>query len=159
MSQVKAVPEGYHRVTAYLVVNDAAKAIEFYGRAFGAQELFRMPGPNGSVMHAELQIGDSRVMLADEAPGMTGPSPRTLKGTAVTLFGYVPDVDAAAKKAVSAGATQRCRPPTCSGATGTARWRIRSATRGSSPRTSRTSRRTRCTGGWRRWADPPGTGT
>lgn len=104
---VKAIPDGYHRVTASLVVNDAAKAIEFYARAFGAQELFRMPGPGGTIVHAELQIGDSRIMLADETPGMTGPSPKTLKGTTVGLFGYVPDVDAAAKRAVSAGATEK----------------------------------------------------
>ncbi len=101
----KAIPEGYHAVTPYLTVRGAAQAIDFYKRAFGAQELARMPGPDGkSVMHAELKIHDSIVMLSDEFPGMsTCRAPQSLGGTTVLLFLYVRDVDAAFKRAVDAG--------------------------------------------------------
>jgi PhnB protein len=87
------------------VVKDAAKAIDFYKRAFGAQELSRMPGPGGKgVMHAEIQIGDSKMMLSDEMPGAGCSSPETLGGTTSQVFLYFPDVDAAYQQAVSAGA-------------------------------------------------------
>jgi len=102
----KPIPAGYHTVTPYLVVKDAAKAIDFYKRAFGAEEVDRMPGPGGKgVMHAEIKIGDSRLMLSDEMPGAGCSSPQTLGGTTCQLFIYVPDVDAAFQQAISAGAT------------------------------------------------------
>jgi uncharacterized glyoxalase superfamily protein PhnB len=99
------VPEGHHTVTPYLVVDDAAGAIEFYTRAFGAQELYRMPGPNGRIMHAEIVIGDSPVMISDAAPEMGAHSPRALNGSPVSIFLYLPDVDAAFARATEAGAT------------------------------------------------------
>ena len=102
----KPIPEGYHSITPYLVVKDAAKAIDFYKRAFNAQEMERMPGPDGKgVMHAELKIGDSRVMLSDEFPGSGCTSPQSLGGTTCQLFLYASDVDAAFQQALSAGAT------------------------------------------------------
>jgi PhnB protein len=102
----KAIPEGYHSITPYLVVKDAAQAIEFYKRAFGAQEVARMAGPGGKgIMHAEIKIGDSHVMLSDEMPGTGATSPQSLGGTTCSLFLYVPDVDSTYRQAVSAGAT------------------------------------------------------
>jgi PhnB protein len=108
--KVKAIPEGYHTVTPYLVVRDAARAIDFYKRAFGAKELFRMPAPGGKIGHAELQIGDSRIMLSDENPQMGAKSPQALNGSPVGLFLYVEDVDGFYKQAVAAGAKQT-QPP------------------------------------------------
>jgi uncharacterized glyoxalase superfamily protein PhnB len=105
MPSVKPVPDGHHTVTPYLVVDDAAAAIAFYGRAFGAQEVYRMPGPDGRIMHAEIRIGDSPIMLCDPAPEMGAQSPRALKGTPVSVFLYVPDVDSLFARATSAGAT------------------------------------------------------
>jgi PhnB protein len=103
-TKVRPVPAGYHTVTAYLTVNDGARAIEFYERAFGARETERMPGPGGKIMHAEFRIGDSIVMLSDEFPGMsTCKAPTSLGGTTTSLFLYVPDADAAFKRAVAAG--------------------------------------------------------
>jgi PhnB protein len=102
---VKPVPEGMHTVTPHLVCAGAADAIEFYKKAFGAIELARMPGPDGRLMHAMIKIGDSPVMLADEFPEWGGTSPRTLKGTPVTIHLQVPDADAVFKSAVDAGAT------------------------------------------------------
>ena len=99
----KPVPEGYHTVTPYLVVKGAAKAIDFYKRAFNAVEMFRMDGPNGVLMHAEIKIGNSVVMMADEMPEMGAKSPATLGGTPVSLLVYVDNVDAFAAQAVSAG--------------------------------------------------------
>lgn len=110
MSKVRAIPEGYHTVTPYLVVRDAARAIDFYKRAFGATEVMRMPGPGGKVMHAEIQIGDSRIMLGDENPQMGAKSPQALNGSPVSLFLYVEDVDAVYKQAVAAGAKQTMPP-------------------------------------------------
>jgi PhnB protein len=113
-NKVKAIPEGYHSLTSYLSIKGAADAIAFYKKAFGAEELVRMPMPDGRVGHAELQIGDSRVMLADEMPEMPGvvaKSPRTLGGTTVGMVIYVADVDAQFKRAVEAGATVK-RPLT-----------------------------------------------
>jgi uncharacterized glyoxalase superfamily protein PhnB len=102
---VKRVPEGYHTVTPHLTVRGAAAAIEFYKKAFGAKELRRSPGPDGkSIMHAELQIGDSRLFLNDEFPGMGATSPLGLKGTPVTIHLYVEDADKLFQQAVSAGA-------------------------------------------------------
>src|ERR1041385_3323185 len=99
--KVQAVPAGYHTVTAYLTVNDGARALEFYMRAFGAKETARMPGPGGKIMHAEFKIGDSYVMLSDEFPGMSScKGPTSLGGTTVSMFLYVPDVDATFRRAV-----------------------------------------------------------
>src|SRR5207247_4190207 len=91
---VKAIPEGHHTVTPYLRIKNAAAAIDFYKKAFGATEVMRMPGPSGALMHAELQIGDSKLMLSDEFPQWGVLGPETLKGTSVTIHLYVPDVDA-----------------------------------------------------------------
>jgi PhnB protein len=104
---VKPVPDGYHSITPYLIVAGAAQAIEFYQRAFGASELMRMPDATGRISHAEIQIGDSRVMLADEHPQMGYRGPRTLGGTAVSILLYVPDVDAVFDRAINAGGQSR----------------------------------------------------
>jgi PhnB protein len=102
---VSPIPPGYHSVTAALTVHDAARAIDFYTLAFGARELTRMPGPDGRLLHAELQVGDSRIMLSDELQDLGGgPSPRSLGGTPVTLQLYVEDADAVFQQAVNAGA-------------------------------------------------------
>jgi PhnB protein len=102
----KPVPDGYHSITPYLVVKGGAQAIEFYKKAFGAEERFRMNGPDGqSIGHAELKIGDSVFMLADEFPQMKCFSPETIGGSAVSMYVYVNDVDATFDKAVSEGAT------------------------------------------------------
>jgi PhnB protein len=104
MAKVKPIPEGYNSVTPYLFVKGAASAIDYYKNVFGAKERMRMPGPNGRIMHAELQIGDSIVMLADENPQVGAKSPETIGGTSSSLHVYVEDVDSTSKKAVSAGA-------------------------------------------------------
>ena len=101
---VKPIPEGYHSITPYLIVKGAAAAIDFYKRAFGATELVRMPGPDGKVGHAELKIGDSPIMLADEVQEMGAVSPQTLGGSPVSILLYVEDVDAVFNRAISAGA-------------------------------------------------------
>ncbi|PTL84343.1 glyoxalase [Vitiosangium sp. GDMCC 1.1324] len=98
------IPKGYHVITPSIVVSSAAQAIEFYKKAFGAKELSRMPTPDGKVMHAEIRIGDSVVMLSDEFPQMGASSPETLKGTAGSLLIYTKDVDALFNQAVAAGA-------------------------------------------------------
>ncbi len=103
-SAVKPIPEGYHSVTPYLCVKGGARAIEFYERVFGAREIYRMMQPDGRVGHAELQIGDSRIMLADEAPDAGARSPQTIGGSPVTIHLYVEDVDATVARAVEAGA-------------------------------------------------------
>jgi PhnB protein len=103
-SKVKPIPEGYHTATPYLILSDAAKAIEFYKRAFGAAELMRFPAPGGKIGHAEIKIGDSQIMLADEHPDMGYKSPTSLGGSPVSIMLYVNDVDATAAQAVSAGA-------------------------------------------------------
>jgi PhnB protein len=107
----KPIPDGYHTITPYLSIKGAGDAIAFYKKAFGAEELVRMPMPDGSVAHAELQIGDSRIMLADEntMSDAVTKSPRALGGTTSGLCLYVPDVDALFKRAVDAGA-QTKRP-------------------------------------------------
>ncbi len=101
---VKPIPEGYHSVTPYLIVNGASRAIEFYEKAFGAQELYRIKAPGDRIGHAELQIGDSRIMLADEHPEVGAKSPQAVGGTPVTIHLYVEDVDETASRAVAAGA-------------------------------------------------------
>ena len=102
---VKAIPEGYHTITPYMTVRDAARAIEFYKQAFGAVEKGVMKGPDGKVMHAELRIGDSLLMLADEFPQFGSLSPQAIGGSAMGLHIYVEDVDAAFDRAVKAGGT------------------------------------------------------
>jgi PhnB protein len=104
--KVKPIPDGYYSVTPYLVVNGADQAIDFYKRAFGAEELMRMPRPDGKVAHAELQIGSSRIMLADEMPEMQHRSPAAFGGTPVSLMLYVQDVDTVFPRALAAGARE-----------------------------------------------------
>jgi PhnB protein len=103
-NRVNPIPKGYHSVTPYLTVNDAARALEFYKRAFGAQEVVRMDGPDGKIGHAEIKIGDSIVMLGDEMPGMGNRSPQSLGGTTAGVMLYVENVDTVFNQAVSAGA-------------------------------------------------------
>src|ERR1700722_7112047 len=103
---VKPIPEGYHSVTPYLILNGAASAIEFYKKAFGATELLRFPGPDGKIGHAEIKIGDSRIMLADENPAMLARSPKSCGGTPAFIMLYVNDVDKTASQAVAAGAKE-----------------------------------------------------
>ena len=102
---VKPIPEGYRTVTPYLAVEDAARAIEYYKRAFGAKERLRMDAPDGKIGHAELEIGDSLVMLSDPFPQASTQPPKELGGTSSSVFLYVEDVDAVVKKAVDEGAT------------------------------------------------------
>jgi PhnB protein len=102
---VKPIPEGYHSLNAYLAVNDAAASIEYYTEVFGAKERFRMDGPDGKIGHAELQIGDSVLMLADPNPQSNYTPPKELGGTSAGLLLYVEDVDAVVMKATEAGAT------------------------------------------------------
>lgn len=102
---VKPIPEGYHSITSCMTVKDCARAIDFYKKAFGAEEIMRVHGPDGhTVMHAELKIGDSRYFLADEMKEMGNRSPDTLGGTSSGIYLYVRDADAVFKKAVDAGA-------------------------------------------------------
>ena len=105
MANVKPIPEGYAAVTPYLVVDGAARAIDFYKRVFGAVERRRLDGPGGKIGHAELSIGDSLIMLADEFPDMGARGPTTLGGTPVTFLVYVEDVDSVFARAIEAGAT------------------------------------------------------
>jgi PhnB protein len=98
------IPKGYHSITPYLICKGAASAIDWYKKALGAEELFRMPGPDGTLGHAEIKLGDSVVMLADEFPQMGAKSPATIGGTPVSLMLYVKDSDAVFKNAVAAGA-------------------------------------------------------
>jgi len=99
----QAIPEGHHSVTPSIMVAGAAKAIEFYKKALGAQELSRFPGPDGSIMHAEIQIGDSPIMLGDEMPEQGAKGPKAYGGTPVSFFIYQDNVDAAWKRAIDAG--------------------------------------------------------
>ena len=103
-AKVKPVPDGYHTITPYLSIKGAANAIDFYKKAFGATELMRMAEPDGRVGHAEVLIGDSRVMLADESPDIDFRSPQSIGGTAVHLHMYVENADAVVGQAVAAGA-------------------------------------------------------
>jgi PhnB protein len=106
MAEVKAIPDNYPRVCAYLVVDGAAAAIDFYTKILGATERLRLPAPGGKVGHAELQIGDSVVMLADEFPEMNAIGPKTIGGTPVSLVVYVESVDETFRQALEAGATE-----------------------------------------------------
>ncbi|NJN14299.1 MAG: VOC family protein [Planctomycetes bacterium] len=103
---VKPIPDGYHTLTPYFIVKGAAQAIDFYIDAFGAEEIMRIGGPGGMVGHAELRIGDSMLMLADEHPEMGFVGPRTVGGTPVSLLVYVPDCDVVWKRALGAGAKE-----------------------------------------------------
>ena len=104
MAKVKPVPDGYSAITPYLCVDGAEAAIAFYGEVFGATERMRLPAPDAKIGHAELQIGDSVVMLSDEFPEMGAQSPKTVGGTPVTMSVYVEDVDAVFDRALKAGA-------------------------------------------------------
>ena len=103
MSSVKYIPDGYHTITPHLVVRDAAKALQFYPKAFGASELFRMPGSDGKIMHAELAIGDSRIYVNDVMAG--GRGPKAMGGSPASLWLYVENCDTLFNRAVSAGGT------------------------------------------------------
>jgi PhnB protein len=104
MANVKPIPDGYHSVTPYLIIRGAAQAMEFYSKAFGAKEQFKMPGPDGKIGHAEMRIGDSVIMLADENPNMGHKSPATIGGSPISILLYVQDCDAVFNQAVKAGA-------------------------------------------------------
>jgi PhnB protein len=103
-AKVKPVPKGYHSVTPYLIVDEGTKALDFYAKAFGAKERMRMPAPGGRIGHAEITIGDSVIMLADEAPEMGARAPRAFGGSPVGIHIYVPDVDATVQAAMAEGA-------------------------------------------------------
>ena len=145
---VQPVPEGYHTLIPYLAVDDAAKAIEYYTKAFGAKERARMDGPDGKIGHAELEIGDSVVMLADPFPDASTTPPSEVGSTTAAIVMYVEDVDAVVKKAVDEGATitEDVEDKFWGDRFGTIR--TRSATSGRSGLTSRTCRR-------RRWPNAP----
>ncbi len=102
-AKVKPIPDGYRTITPYLCIKGAAAALDLYKKAFGAVETTRMPGPDGMVMHAEVKIGDSMLMLSDEFPDMGQLSPTSRGGSTSTMMLYVPDCDTAFKKAVDAG--------------------------------------------------------
>ena len=104
MSEVKYIPKGYHTITPYLVIKGAAKAIDYYKKVFDAKVVVRMDGPNGTVGHAELEIGDSRIMLADENPQMGNRSAESIGGSPVSLYVYLPDCDKVVAKAQTEGA-------------------------------------------------------
>jgi len=106
MAKVQPIPEGYPRVTSYLAIDGAGDAIEFYKKVFGATERFRMPGPDGKLGHAEIQIGDSVIMMSDAFPEMGSIDPKALGGSPVTLSVYVEDVDKTFKEAMNSGATE-----------------------------------------------------
>jgi PhnB protein len=110
VSDVKAIPDGYPRVSPHLSVVGGADAIDFYTSIFGASERMRMAAPDGSVVHAEIQIGDSVLMIGEEMPGGVDPSPKTLGGSPVALFVYLEDVDDVFRRAVEAGATAVSEP-------------------------------------------------
>ena len=103
---VKPIPDGYHTATPYLIISGAAKALGFYKQAFGAEELVRMDAGGGMIAHAEIKIGDSMIMLADEHSEMGYKSPQSYGGSPVSVVLYVPDVDAVFKRAIAAGAKE-----------------------------------------------------
>lgn len=103
-STTKHIPEGYHSITPYLYLRDATRAIEFYKEVFGAKELFRMDAPGGKIGHAEIKIGDSHIMLADECTDADARSPQAIGGSPVGLLLYIEDVDAVTESALAAGA-------------------------------------------------------
>lgn len=105
MAKVKPIPDGYHSITPYLIIKGAQKALDFYAKAFGAEETFKMPGPDGTIGHAEMRIGNSMFMLADENPKMGHKSATTLGGSPMGILLYVDNVDEVFQRAVDAGAT------------------------------------------------------
>lgn len=107
---VSPVPQGYHSVTPYLIVDGATRALDWYAQAFGARELMRLSAPEGRIGHAEIEIGDSRIMLADEAPEHDAKAPGAFGGSPVSLHLYVPDVDTTIAKAVAIGAEVKSQP-------------------------------------------------
>ena len=119
---VKPIPKGYHSVTPYLCIKGASEAIEFYKSAFDARELMRIPSPDGSIGHAEIQIGDSRIMIPDESPKMDFRSPATIGWTPVHVYIYVEDADRIFAQANAAGATAMMPLEDQSGATAPAPW-------------------------------------
>jgi PhnB protein len=102
-TNVKPIPDGYHTATPYLIIKGAAAALDYYQKSFAATEIMRMPGPDGQIGHAEIQIGNSRIMLADECPQMDARSPKTIGGTPVGIMLYVEDVDTVFNRAVANG--------------------------------------------------------
>lgn len=104
MTAVKPIPEGYHSITPYLILSGASEAIAFYQKALGASEVMRLDDPSGKIHHAEISIGGSRIMLADEHPEIQALSPKTIGGSPVSIHFYVEEVDAAVERAVAAGA-------------------------------------------------------
>jgi PhnB protein len=104
--KVKAIPDGYHSVTPYLIIDGAARALDFYKRAFDAKELMRIPSPGDKIGHAEIRIGDSVIMLADEHPEMDARSPGHFGGSPISIMIYVEDVDRQFKQAIEAGGTE-----------------------------------------------------
>jgi PhnB protein len=110
MSDVKPIPDGYPQVTPYLAVDGAQQAIEFYEKVFGTKERMRLPGPDGKLGHAELELGDSVIMLADENPDFGNVGPRSIGGSPVTISVYVENVDAVHKAALDAGASEDRAP-------------------------------------------------
>jgi PhnB protein len=110
MSQVKPVPDGYHSIQPYLMQKDCAAAIAFYVKAFGAREKFRMPSPQGGIGHAEIEIGDSVIMLADESPQMDAYSPAHFGGSPVSLLIYTENCDGMYRQALAAGASSVREP-------------------------------------------------
>ena len=110
MPKVKAIPEGYHSIQPYLHIRGAADAIDFYKKAFGATERMRMPQPDGRIVHAEIQLGDSVIMLADEHPEKDIYSPKHFGGSAVSIMLYIEDCDAVYKQAIAAGAKSLREP-------------------------------------------------
>lgn len=103
--KVNPIPEGFRTLTPHIILKDAAKAIDFYKNAFGAEEVMLMPGQDGKIMHAELRIGDSMLMMCEACPEMGAKSPQEIGGSPITMHLYVTDTDAAMKKAANAGAT------------------------------------------------------
>jgi PhnB protein len=104
---VKAIPAGHHTASPYLAIKNAAEALEFYKKAFGANEIYKLMMPDGRLGHAEMRVGDSIIMMADEFPEYGGKAPQTLGGSPVSIYLYVEDVDAFFKKALAAGAKER----------------------------------------------------
>jgi len=142
----KPIPEGYHSVTPYLIIKGATEAIDFYKKAFGATELFRMPAPGGKIGHAEIKIGDSPIMLADESPEMGYKSPQSLGGSPISIMIYVTDVDTVSSKPLRLVARNNGRSRTSSMVTGAALSKIRSGMSGMSRRTRKMCRP-------RKWSD------
>jgi PhnB protein len=110
MSSPKKKPDEYHTVTPSIVIRNAAQALDFYKKAFDAKEVYRLAAPDGKIVHAEMQIGDSRVMMSDEFPEWQSYAPQSIGGTAATLMIYVDDVDASYKQALDAGAKVMSEP-------------------------------------------------